>query len=261
MNGFVDIHAHVLPGIDDGPADLDDALTMLRAAADSGTATLVATPHLRDDFPDVHVRELAGRCAELRDRIATESLGLDLICGAEVSLVWAIDATDEDLSLASVGQLGTDLLIETPFTSTVGLETMLYGLRARGFRVTLAHPERSREFQHDRSPLVRLAEQGVLLQVNADTLVGNVKKSATARLGAELCLEGLAGVIASDGHRGHSWRPVGRLAEAVAAATELVGPDRAQWMAIDAPRAIVEGRPLPEPPAVVTRRRGLRFWN
>ena len=70
MSGYVDIHAHVLPGIDDGPSDLEGALAMLRAAAESGTTTIASTPHLRSDYPDVHVNELAQRCQALREEIA-----------------------------------------------------------------------------------------------------------------------------------------------------------------------------------------------
>ena len=112
MNGYVDIHAHVLPGIDDGPADMEDALQMLKAAAGCGISTIAATPHVRADFPDVHVAELAGRCQAVRDRIAAEDLGIEVVCGAEVSLVWAVDASDEQLRLVTYGQRGTDVLIE-----------------------------------------------------------------------------------------------------------------------------------------------------
>jgi protein-tyrosine phosphatase len=261
MSGYVDIHAHVLPGIDDGPAELEGALEMLRAAAVSGTSTIVATPHIRGDFPDVQVSELAGRCQELRERIAGERLGIELVSGAEVSLVWAVDASDEELKLVTYGQRGTDVLIETPLTTTAGLDTLLYELRVRGLRVTLAHPERSREFQRDPSPLSDLAARGILLQVNADSLLGNPRRSATAKLGAALCRDGLAHALASDGHRAQAWRPVSRLPEAVRAASELVGPERAQWLASDAPAAIVAGRELPEPPPVVGGRRRLGLWR
>ena len=69
IDGYVDIHAHVLPGIDDGPADLDGSLAMSRSAAESGIATIVATPHLRSDFPAVRVDQLAERCEALRETI------------------------------------------------------------------------------------------------------------------------------------------------------------------------------------------------
>ena len=94
MAAYIDLHAHVLPGIDDGPDDLEEALAMLRAAADSGIATIAATPHLRADFPDVHVEELAERCEELRTAVKREQIDIRLVGGAEVSLVWALQASD-----------------------------------------------------------------------------------------------------------------------------------------------------------------------
>src|SRR6516165_5195396 len=101
---MVDIHSHVLPGIDDGAPDVDEAVAMARAAAGAGTATLVATPHVRADFPGVHVDELADRCEQLRDAIAQAGVELEIVCGAEVSLAWALDAGDAELRMASYAQ-------------------------------------------------------------------------------------------------------------------------------------------------------------
>ncbi len=190
MSGYVDIHAHVLHGIDDGPSELPDALAMLRAAALSGTATIVATPHVRSDFPDVGVHQLADRCAELRANLVREGIDIELVCGAEVALSWAIDADDDELRLAGYGQRGTDLLIETPPTVTAGLETLLYELRMRGFRITLAHPERSRQFQADDRPLRELVAEGVLLQINASSLLASDRASRSRRLGRSCARKG-----------------------------------------------------------------------
>lgn len=261
MSGFVDIHAHVLYGIDDGPSDRADAELMLRTAAASGIAMIAATPHLRADFPAVHVDELRARGDELRGWLEAEGLPIELVNGGEVSLVWALDADDESLRLASYGQRGTDVLIETP-TTTVGIESLLYQVRTRGYRVTLGHPERSREFQRDPGVLESLVERGILLQVNADGLLGDARRSQTAKLAQRLCTEGLVHALASDSHRAAEWRPVTVIPDAVAAASALVGPERAQWMAADAPGAIVSGRPLPEPPPIVAgRRRGRWPWS
>ncbi len=172
MEQFVDIHAHIIPGIDDGPSDLEDSLDMARAAAAAGTRTLVSTPHLRQDFPDVHLEELGARCQSLREAIDAEGIPLTLVCGAEVSLLWAMAASQEQLVLASCAQRGTDLLIETPFTTVSGIDQHLFQIRAKGFRVTLAHPERSVEFQHDIELLEALVTQEILIQVNAKSLMG-----------------------------------------------------------------------------------------
>lgn len=255
MPGYVDIHAHVLYGIDDGPDDRAAAEAMLHAAAQAGTTTIAATPHLRSDFPGVHVDELAARVRELRDWIATEGLGIDLVNGGEVGLVWALDAPAEDLRLASYGQRGSDLLIETPAT-IAGMDALLYQIRAAGYRVTLAHPERSREFQRDPSLLLGLIERGVLLQVNADAILGNPRKSRTSALAHKLVREGRVSAVATDSHRAAEWRAVSVLPDAASALAELVGPEMARWLTSDAPAAIVAGSELPAaPPIAGTRRR------
>lgn len=252
---LVDIHTHILPGIDDGPEDLEGALAMARSAVGAGIDTLVATPHLRADFPRVALREIAPRTAELQAQLDEEGIALTLVAGAEVSLSWAVDARPSELKLAAFGEAGSDLLIEAPSVSAVGLRHMLLGLQSRGFRLTLAHPERNPDFQRDLSGLEELVEQGVLLQVNASSLRSSRRREGFAALARLLCQRGLAHVLASDGHRGERWRPVSALAEGVQAAAALVGRERALWMASDAPRAIVAGAPLPEAPAIAQRGR------
>ncbi len=248
MSAFVDIHAHVLPGIDDGPADTEQALALVRAAADAGTAVLAATPHLRADFPEVHVNELAPRCVALRALIEQEGIGIRLVGGAEVSLMWALDAGPRELALASYAQRGKDLLIESPSAAVAGLPELLYHLRRQGFRITLAHPERSPEFQRNPSQLQALVDQGILLQLNAEALLTRRGRSAAHRLATQLCREGLAHVIASDGHRARSPRPVTLIAGGVEAAAAIVGTARAGWMVRETPAAIIAGEPLPDPP-------------
>lgn len=247
----MDIHAHVLPGIDDGPEDLNESLALARAAAGCGIATIASTPHLRPDFPDVHVHELADRCEAMREAIDRDGIPIRLVCGAEVSLTWAIGASDQELALASYGQRGTDLLIETPTVSTLSIDRFLEVLQTKGYRLTLGHPERNLDFQRDDSRLREVVAKGVLLQVNADSLLGLGEDRGAKRLARHLLTEGLAHVIGSDGHRAALWRPVTQLQEAVRAAVELAGPGRAQWMTQAAPSAILEGDELPEPPVAV----------
>lgn len=248
MSGLVDIHTHLLPGIDDGPETLDESIEMARAAVAAGITTIAATPHLRSDFPGVRVAEIADRCESLQQVFDEQRIPLRIVSGAEVSLVWALEATDEELRLASYGQRGTDLLIETPDDVSM-IERLLYPVRGKGYRITLAHPERNPRYYRDRTGLERLTEQGVLLQINAAALVA-ARRSPPGRLAASLCRDGLAHALGSDGHRGTVWRPVTMLADAFAALSELVGSERARWMGVDAPAAIVDGGTLPEQPPV-----------
>jgi protein-tyrosine phosphatase len=260
VSGYVDIHAHVLPAIDDGPGDLQASLELLRAAADAGTTAIAATPHLRSDFPDVHVHELSARCGFVREAVEEAGIPIRLVQGAEVSLSWALDASEEELRLASYDQRGTDLLIETPSSNILGFDRLLYEFRARGYRITLAHPERNAQFASHEDLLRSLVDRGVLLQINAESLLGPAGRAGHRRFARYLCTEGLAHIIASDGHRAGRWRPVTELGEAAGPAAELVGPERARWMLEEGPAAVLAGSPLPAPPSIEGARRRRRFF-
>ncbi|MFL5823074.1 MAG: tyrosine-protein phosphatase [Solirubrobacteraceae bacterium] len=255
---LVDIHAHLLPGIDDGPDTLEESLDMARAAVSTGIGTIATTPHLRSDFPDVLVEEIGPRCAEVQRALDSEGIPLRVLAGAEISLLWALEASDEQLMLASYAQRGTDLLIETP-SDALMLDRMLYAVRTKGFRITLGHPERSIQFQGDPEPLARLVEQGVLLQVNAGSLLH--RRSPPGRLAERLCRDGLAHVVASDGHRGQRWRPVTALADAVRAVAGLFGQERAEWLASASPGAITQGEEIPVAPEILEQPRRRRLFG
>jgi protein-tyrosine phosphatase len=248
---MIDLHAHVLPGIDDGAATLEEALEVAAAAARDGTTVLAATPHLRADHPAVHPEELADRTAQLRSAIRDAGIGLQIVGGGEVDLVWALQAGDEELRLVSFDQAGRDLMVETPYGPLpTGFENLLFAVAARGYRVLLAHPERSPTFQQDTARLRELVRRGTLLQVTAAALVGRPAGSRSGRLARAIVKEGVAHVIASDSHGPHVERV--SLADGVAAARALAGR-RADWMVEDAPAAILAGDPLPAPPPIPGR--------
>jgi len=244
---MIDLHTHVLPGIDDGPADTEGSLELLAAAAADGTRTLAATPHLRDDHPGVVVAELEERTRALAAAMRHAGVDIELVGGGEVDLRWAQDASDEELVAASYGRRGHDLLVETPYGRLPShFEDHLFRLSLRGFRILLAHPERSPSFQRDHRRLATLVEHGTLLQVTALSLSSTDRRSRSRRLAHDLVREGLAHVIASDSHGGHI--PRTGLQDGVAAAARIA-PRRAAWMVLDAPAAILAGEPLPPAPA------------
>jgi protein-tyrosine phosphatase len=255
---MIDLHAHVLPGIDDGAATMEEAVEVAATAAGEGTAVLAATPHLRADHPAVHPEELGERTAELRSSVRDAGIGLEIVAGGELDLVWALHAGDEALRLVSFDQAGRDLMIETPYGPLpAGFEELLFAVAARGYRVLLAHPERSPTFQQDTARLHELVRRGTLLQVTAAALVDRPARSRSARLARALVQAGVAHVIASDRH-GPDIQRAG-LADGVAAARALAGR-RADWMVEDAPAAILAGDALPAAPPISPRRRR-RLWR
>lgn len=244
---MIDLHSHVLPGIDDGAANEAEALSLADAAARGGVRVLAATPHVRADHPAVRPGELADRCRALNSRLREAGVAVAVVQAGEVDLDWAAAATDDELRLVSYGGQGADLLLETPYGPLPSdFEERVLAVAARGPRILLAHPERSRTLQRDPAPVARLVAQGVLMQLTARSLIPDAAGSATRELSMALLQRGLAHVLASDAHAADDHAPPD-LANGVAAAERIVGP-RARWMASDAPAAILTGDPLPPAP-------------
>jgi protein-tyrosine phosphatase len=253
--GVIDLHCHLLPGIDDGPPTLDGSLELARALAADGIEVVAATPHVRDDHPSVVPDELAGRCAELRAALAADGVGLEVVPGGELDLARGLEASPDELRLVSYGQTGRYLLVETPYAGLSSLfEEQLFELELRGFRLLLAHPERNSTFQDDPERLAEIVARGALLQVTASSLVKNDRRSRSARLARALVRRGLAHVIASDAHG--PWVARAPISGAVDVARRLAG-EYAESMARDTPAAILAGERPPSLSATPPRRGGL----
>ncbi len=255
---MVDLHSHVLHGIDDGPKSLVDSLAMAKVAALAGTRVLAATPHVRADHPAVVPAEIPGRVASLNAELRERGIDLEVVPGGEVALTDALQRDVAELRHVTLGGNGRDLLVETPHEHLPsGFERLLAAVAERGFRVVLAHPEINADLQRDPERLERIARSGVLLQITAASLAGSSRAPAT-RLALRAVRERWAHVVASDGHRAN-WRPPS-LVEGLAAAVRRAPEATAllEWMAGAAPAAILVGRALPPapPPGLAVRRRG-----
>jgi protein-tyrosine phosphatase len=242
----IDLHVHILPGIDDGPPDLAGSLALARAAEADGVQILAATPHLREDHPRVRPEELAARCARLNETIAQANIALEIVPGAELDVLWVQRASPEELRLASFGQRGTDVLLETPYGAIApSFEAGIERLWSLGYRVLLAHPERNRTFQQAPLRVAELVRRGALVQVTAASLASRKRGSRTRALALELIERGLVHVIASDAHGATDVR-VPNLSAGVAAVT-AIDHRLARWMVVDAPLAVLSGTALRPP--------------
>jgi protein-tyrosine phosphatase len=249
---MIDLHAHILPGIDDGPASEDAAVEMARAAVRAGTRAIAATPHIDSGFGVDPARLAAARHA-LAERLAAEGIALELLQGGEVAAAHLPDLDDGALALLTLGG-GPAVLLECPFTPVGGgMEAMVADLRRRGFGVLLAHPERSPTFARAPGRLARLVELGASAQVTAGSFAGAFGETVR-RAAARMLEAGLVHVIASDAHDAAKRPPDVRLGAAWL--RERYGDVDRQlaWMTESAPAALVAGERPPERPPLPRRR-------
>jgi protein-tyrosine phosphatase len=196
--GRTEIHFHLLPGVDDGPATLEESLELARMALRDGTLTIVTTPHVCD----VEVGELKERVRRLRLELAAARLPIELMCGGEVNPADVLQLSDEELAVVAQGPPGKRwVLLESlhdgaPESFAAAAEE----LRRRGFGIVIAHPERSAPLDHGRASVIRdEVAAGAWLQVNGMSITGGygetVKRAALELLAGEWPV-----VISSDAH-------------------------------------------------------------
>jgi protein-tyrosine phosphatase len=248
---LIDVHCHALPGAGERPGDDREAVALLTALAADGVEVVAVTPSVGGELGAEVVERVRDDVGRLRAAARGETVPA-LVPGAELDLGWALAASDEDLAKASYGQLGKTLLVGTPAHSTLpDFDDMVLNLKLRGYGVLLAHPEIGTSYQQEPERLSRLIREGVLLQIDAESIVDETR-SRSRRLARALLGEGSAHVIASGGRPG---RPP-RLGDAVEEAERLIGT-RARWMVVDVPAAVLAGAPLPAAPALAGGPKGL----
>ena len=256
---MIDLHCHLLPGIDDGPATMEESLALACAASAAGTRTIAATPHI-DHRYEVTGEQVAAGVEGLTAALTEAGIDLEVRRGGEIALDRLIHLDRSERDRLRLGG-GPFLLLEAPLSPAAGnFDAFLSQLRDQGEQILLAHPERCPAFQRRPERLTRLVDAGVLCSITASSLSGAFGAPVRS-FTLDLLREGLVHDVASDSHG------------ALDRAPDLVGPfpeierelpgvsDQAQWLTVDAPHAILTGSPLPaKPPLPVPRRRLRLKW-
>lgn len=256
-DGWVDLHIHILPGMDDGAKDLSQSLEMARIAQNDGIGYLVATPHFGPRAPGVAGAPIRQAIEDVSQAFVDAGLSVTLLPGAEVQInpdVCQQVASREAITLAG----SRYLLLELPFDGyPLYTEDVIFELQLMGLSVILAHPERSLHTLEHPELVSTLVERGVLMQLTAASILGGIGPRVQA-MAEYLLRNNLAHIIASDAHGGQFRRPV--LSDAVAAASHIVGAERAEEMVSAIPQAIINDEAI-EPERPVPRRESKHFWN
>ena len=240
---MIDLHSHVLPGLDDGASQLEVALAILRAAQDDGVGAIVATPHVRHDYPTTSA-QMRAALAELCDAARSAGLTIEVLPGGELALDALTRLDDVERSGFWLGGRPGLLLVETPYHGwSFAIESVIDSLAAAGVTPVLAHPERNPAVQDRPELLRRLVDLGAVVQLTAASLDGRLGRRS-AVTGRALLDAGLAHVVASDAHA-----PDVRRAGLSGVGAALADPELALWLTSEVPAALLAGAAMPARPA------------
>ncbi len=241
-NGFVDIHCHLVPGIDDGARDAADSLAMAMLAVEEGIKTVVVTPHQLGSFSSNTGDEIRVRVAELQELLHSNDIPLRVLPGADVRIDSGMVQQVLQGEVLSLGDHRKHVLLELPHELYLPLEPLLDELASHGMVGILSHPERNQGILQRPSLIEPLVEAGCLMQVTAGSLNGAFGTSSQS-LAEQMCRRGLVHFLATDAHGPKSRRP--KMRQAYERARELAGPDAATLWCSTFPRCVAEGKDVP----------------
>ena len=238
---FVDIHCHLLPGLDDGPAAWEESLEMAEMAAGDGIAAIVATPHQLGNHPHVTAENVRIHVARLQSMLEHRGIALEIRPGADVRI--DPDLTGKILSgeVLTLADQRRHVLLELPHELYIPLDRLLGDLRKAGLTGILSHPERNQGIINRPKILPDLVNQGCLLQVTAGSLNG-MFGSRIRNFAESMIEQGFVDFVASDAHSAKHRTPL--LSQAFGRVAKLAGHDAALDLFCRNPACVYSGTPL-----------------
>jgi protein-tyrosine phosphatase len=253
---LVDIHSHILPGLDDGAQNLDETLAMLKLAAESGTTDIVATPHANSAYVyDEQVTErLIGEVSEAAGPLIRIHRGCDFHLNFD-NLSHALEHPQQ-FTINS----GRYLMVELPdLASLPVMRTVLNRLLTVRLVPIITHPERNGPLCSNLPELQNWVREGCLLQVTAQSFFGRFGNTAQ-RVAETLMNTSCVHFVASDAHDCHDRPPV--LAAAYHHVVQSWGQERAEALFYDNPTAVIMDEPIfADAPKQSTKKSRFAFWK
>ncbi len=251
---MIDIHCHLLPGIDDGAKNLAETLEMCRIASADGIATIVATPHQYNGIYQNPSATILTTVEDVRAAVREARIPVDILPGADVFI--DVDTADKIQrgEIMTINNTKRYFLLEFPaHLIPQNIEKLIFNLLLRNIVPILTHPERIAEAQEHPNRIYDLVSQGVLSQITAMSLTGEFGRRAQ-QCANTLLRHNLAHIIATDAHSLEGRPPL--LSAGVKAASRLVGPELATHMVTTYPALVIQGAPMAvlEPPLPIKRR-------
>jgi protein-tyrosine phosphatase len=239
---MIDLHTHILPEVDDGAKSMEESILMVKKGAENGITAICTTPHLSTNFKKDLTEKIMRNFLKLQEWIAQGKIEIQLYLGSEIDLRLDLNSM-RNLPFFFLNHTHKYFFLELPLGEFPSFsEKVLFSQLIEGFSPILAHPERSLTREEDYKRIERLADSGILIQVNAGSLLGGFGKKV--RKSAERLLEKeLVDLVSSDAHDLNA-RPITLLAEAYKKIVTDLGEEKAQELFEENPQKILQAENL-----------------
>ena len=236
---MIDIHSHILPGVDDGPQTLEESLRILKKAADEGVKTIVTTPHVLDGPSENYFQRICNTFNVIKHALISNKIPISIVWGAEVFIFHDLPQKIKGNKELTINMGSKYILLELPFHEIPPFtEQTIFELLLQGIVPIISHPERYIEIQKDSNKLSNLIKKGVLTQLNAGSLMGRYGKKVQ-KTANTLLTHNLIHMIGSDAHSivNGSYS----LSQGVTEAAGVIGIEKAKEMVTSIPEKILNG--------------------
>ena len=257
-DGFVDIHCHLLPGIDDGSPDRETSLAMARMAVADGTKAIIVTPHQLGNYSRNRGDVIRQQTVQLQELLRQHQIPLEIQPGADVRIEDNMIELLGSGDVLSLGDKRKHVLLELPHELYFPLEGVLAELSRQGMAGILSHPERNRGILREPELLPALVDAGCLMQVTAGSLMGTFGPPSQ-KLAEWMLSRGLVHFVASDAHGAKSRRPL--MKRAFDRVASLVSQQTALDLCSGNPALVARGESVPAGRRSATRRGWKRFFS
>lgn len=236
---MIDIHAHIIPAVDDGPPSFEVSMELLRQGAEDGIKKVIATPHIMSESDFEQENDIRDRAEELRGQIQAEGLDIELLLGSELYLQPEFDL---EHPLATLNQNGRYFLVEFPMSLIPDfVEKRFFETIPFDKVPIIAHPERYVSVMKNVDRAFEFAKKRALLQINSGSLLGRFGQ-LPRETAIKLMEANLVHFVASDCHHPKG-RPL-QLKSAFQFVSETWGEARARTLFIDNPERMIQGQDI-----------------
>lgn len=236
---MIDIHCHILPGIDDGPIDIETSIEMLKTASNDGISHIVATPHfIYNDKPSI--KDIKDLVILLEERINLKHIAVKLLSGADIRLTYELIYGIEKNEIMTINS-SRYFLLELPPLLPPNLDTFFLSIEKRGFIPIITHPERNYKFFSSIDKLKSLKDAGALIQITAMSITGEFGNQIKS-FSRMLLRKGMVDFIASDAHNTAHRPPL--LSRAYKETANFLNKKEAKKLFFENPLAVIENKEI-----------------